>query len=109
MRSLLHVLILVSFVLLSSCHSSSQPMGDFKLLPMPEIADFYGDSELYPDSIKFYRLADGINLPVPLDYLKGLEETNKISGPQIVFQEDQSVVSEDEGYLLDIFKDRIFY
>jgi hypothetical protein len=39
--------------------------------------------------------------------VKGLEETNKISGPQIVFQEDNSVVSEDEGYMLDIFKDQI--
>jgi hypothetical protein len=107
MRSLLHVLILVSFVLLSSCLSSSQPTGDFKLLPEPEIAEFYGNSELYPDSIKFYRLADGVNLPVPLEYLKGLEKTSKISGPQIVFQEDNSVVSEDEGYMIDIFKDRI--
>ncbi len=107
MRNLLPILISACIMLLPSCDPSGAPRGDFKILPIPEIAEFYGNSELYPDSIKFYRLADGINLPVPLDYMKGLEETNKLSGPQIVFQEDQSVVSEDEGYMLDIFKDQI--
>jgi len=107
MRNLLILCIAASILLLPSCDPYSETRGNFKILPEPEIAEFFGNSELYPDSIKFYRLADGVNLPVPLEYLKGLEETNKISGPQIVFQEDNSVVSEDEGYMLDIFKDRI--
>ena len=107
MRKLLTLCISICILLLPSCNPYSETRGTFKLLPEPEIVEFYGNSELYPDSIKFYRLADGVNLPVPLEYVKGLEETTKISGPQIVFQEDNSVVSEDEGYLLDIFKDRI--
>jgi len=107
MRNLLILFIASCILLLPSCDSSSEPRGTFKLLPLPEIAEFYGNSELYPDSIRFYRLADGIALPVPKVYIEGLEETNKISGPQIVFQEDKSVVPEKEGYMLDIFKDRI--
>ena len=107
MRALFYMLISVSLALLSSCQYTNGPRGEFKLLPLPEIAEFYGSSKLYPDSIKFYRLADGVALPVPLDYVQGMEETTKISGPQIVFQEDMSVVTEDEGYMLEIFKDQI--
>ncbi len=107
MRPLLYTLTLVSLALLSACDYSNGAKGEFRLLPQPEIAEFFGSSKLYPDSIKFYRLADGVALPVPLDYVSGMEETTKISGPQIVFQEDMSVITEEEGYMLDIFKDQI--
>ena len=73
MRNLLTLYISACILLLPSCDPSNELRGDFKLLPEPEIAEFYGNSELYPDSIKFYRLSDGVNLPVPLVYLKGLE------------------------------------
>jgi hypothetical protein len=69
--------------------------------------EFYGLSELYPDSIKFYRLSDGVNRPVPKVYLEGLEQTSKISGPQIVFVEDNSIVLGDEGYMLNITRDQV--
>jgi len=107
MRNLLLILISACIMLLPSCDPYKETRGDFMLLPEPEIAEYYGNSELYPDSIEYYRLADGVNLPVPPEYLNGLIETTKISGPQIVFQEDNSVVQEDEGFMLDIFKDRI--
>ncbi|MDF1574049.1 MAG: family 20 glycosylhydrolase [Bacteroidales bacterium] len=107
MRAPFCTLIFMFLTLLSSCNSTNKPSGEFKLLPQPEIAEFYGNSKLYPDSIKFYRLANAIALPVPRDYVIGMEETVKISDPQIVFQEDNSVVMGDEGYMLDIFKDRI--
>jgi hypothetical protein len=71
------------------------------------VEEFYGLSELYPDSIHFYRLADGVKLPVPEVYLEGMEETSKISGPQIVFVEDNSIVLGDEGYMLDISRDQV--
>lgn len=80
MRSLLHVLTIAVFVL-SSCVSSNHSNGEFSILPKPEVEEFYGLSELYPDSIKFFRLADGVKQPVPDIYLEGLEETSKISGP----------------------------
>jgi hexosaminidase len=107
MRKLLTLCISACILLLPSCDPYSETRGNFKLLPEPEITEFYGNSELYPDSIKFYRLADKIALPVPKEFVKGLELTSKISGPQIVFQEDNSVVTGDQGYMLDIFKDRI--
>ena len=88
MRKLLTLCISACILLLPSCDPYSETRGNFKLLPEPEIVEFYGNSELYPDSIEFYRLADGVNLPVPEEFVEGLEETNKISGPQIVFLED---------------------
>ena len=107
MRSIWHLLILFAFALASSCTMSSNSNGEFKLLPVPAVEEFYGLSELYPDSIRFYRLADGVRRPVPEVFLEGLEETSKISGPQIIFIEDKSVVLGNEGYMLDISRDQV--
>jgi len=107
MRSILHFLIIAALVLSTSCMSSNHSNGEFRLLPKPEVEEFYGLSELYPDSIRFFRLADGIKLPVPDVYVEGLVETSKISGPQIAFVEDNSLVLGDEGYMLDITRDKV--
>jgi len=107
MRHFLPLLIISALVLANSCTYSSQTNGRFRLLPQPDVEEYYGLSELYPDSIGFYRLADGIPRPVPKIMLEGLEETSKISGPQIVFIEDKSVVVGDEGYMLDITRDQV--
>jgi len=107
MRSLLYVLISVSFALLTSCLPSKTSMGEFNLLPMPELEEYYGSSDLYPDSIRYYRLADGIKLPVPEEFVEHLEETNKISGPQIIFRDHKTILQENEGYILDITRDQV--
>lgn len=107
MRPYWHVLTFAALVLSSSCTSSNHSNGEFRLLPKPEVDEFYGLSELYPDSIQFYRLADGVKRPVPEIYLEGMEETSKISEPQIVFVEDNSLTLGDEGYMLDISRDQV--
>ena len=103
----LTILFITAYILLLPACDTSIPMGEFKLLPEPEIVEFYGPSDLYPDSIKYYRLADGIPLPLPPEYVEGMEETNRISGPQIVFRDEKSLVLEDEGFMLDISGDKV--
>jgi hexosaminidase len=107
MRRLLILLITTSIGLVPGCLHNGQQHGTYNLLPQPEIMKLYGNSRLYPDSIKFYRLADGVSLPVPPEYVKGMEQTTKISGPQIVFREDKSLALKDQGYMLDITRDQI--
>jgi len=107
MRNLITLIISAFILLLTSCDPASEARGDFKLLPEPELVEYFGNSSLYPDSIKFYRLTDGVNLPVPPEFVKDMEETTKISGPQIVFREEKSIVREGDWYKLDISGDQI--
>jgi hexosaminidase len=107
MRRLLIVLITTSIGLIPACQYSGNNHGTYNLLPQPAEVEFYGNSKLYPDSIKYYRLANDVSLPVPPEYVEGMEETVKLSGPQIVFQEDKSLALDDEGYMMDIFKDHV--
>ena len=107
MRTLWIVLISAFFTAFSSCQLSKETSGDFNLLPIPRVAEFTGSSTLFPDSITFYRLADDIPLPVPLEYVKDLEQTVKLSETQIVFRKEKSIEMAKEGYMLDISKDNI--
>ncbi len=107
MRNLFIILISAFVMLLTSCYSSGESTGDFNLLPKPRVAEFKGPSALFPDSITHYRLADGIRLPVPPEYVKEMEETSKLSETHIVFRRDQSLEIEDEGYILDITRDQV--
>jgi hypothetical protein len=107
MRHLLYLPVALSVVLLSACNPSHHLQDEFEILPSPDVAEFYGNSQMHPDSIKFFRLNEGIKLSVPEEYLNGMEETFTLSGPQIVFERDESVVLKKDGYWLDIFKDKI--
>ncbi len=107
MRHLSYLLFFLSAALLSSCNFSNHLRADFEILPSPDVMEIHGFSQLHPDSIRFYRLTEGTKLAVPPEYLNGMEETFKLSGPQIVFLRDESIVLEDDGYWLDIFKDKV--
>jgi hexosaminidase len=107
MRTIWIVLISAFITMFSSCQSSTETGGDFNLLPLPQVAEFSGASNLYPDSITFYRLADDIPLPVPLEYVKDLVQTVKLSETQIVFRKDKAISMAKEGYTLDISRNNI--
>ena len=118
MKNLYTFLLSVYVMIFASCQTSEDIMGGYNILPKPDIAEFSGPSNLYPDEIAYYRLADGIKLPVPEVYLKGMEETNKATGPQIVFRDDKSILPveegfgtnfepDPEGYVLDISRNTI--
>jgi hexosaminidase len=107
MRTLLIVLISTSIGLLPACQTSGHKSGTFNLLPQPEVVEFYGSSDIFPDSLHFYRLTDGVSLPVPPEYIEGLEETSRISGLQIVFEEDKSLALREDGYMLNISREQV--
>ena len=107
MRNLLLIFISACIMMLPSCDPSMAPRGDFKFLPEPELVEIFGNSDLYPDSLQFYRLADDINLPVPPAFVKDLEETRKLAVPQIIFRREKSLQMDNEGYRLDITRDQI--
>ncbi len=103
----LNILFIAAYVLFLTACDPGSTSGEYMLLPEPEVLEFYGPSELHPDSIYYYRLADGIPLPIPAEFVEGMEETNKIAGPQIVFRDEKSLVLEDEGFRLDISRDQV--
>lgn len=107
MRNLLFVLAAASTMLLSSCQPSGTSTGVFSFLPQPTSVEITGDSDLLPESVKHYRLADDIKLPVPEEYVQHLEQTNTLSEPQVVFRKEKTFEIDDEGYFLDITRDQI--
>jgi len=107
MKNLLFVMTAAATLLLSSCHPTSTCTGDFKLLPQPKSVEITGDSDLLPGTIKHYRLADGIKLPIPPVYVAHLEETNTLSEPQVVFRMDKLAGMGDEEYVLEIGRDHV--
>jgi hexosaminidase len=107
MKTFWIVQILAFFALFFSCESHEGKGDNFKLLPEPTITEFKGSSKLWPDSLRYYRLADDIGLPVPPEYVKDLEETNKVSESQLVFRKDRSIIKGNEWYALDISRDYI--
>lgn len=107
MKHLLIILVVAATVLLSSCQSPGTSSGDFKLLPQPTSVEISGDSKLMPGSIMHYRLADGIKLPLPSEYVKHLEETNTLKEPQVVFRKDTHGVMDKEEYFLEITRENV--
>jgi hexosaminidase len=107
MKNLLFVMMAAALMLLSSCEPSGTSTGEFNLLPQPKSMEITGDSDLLPGSIKHYRLADGIKLPVPIEYVKNMEETNTLSEPQVVFRKDADPELGDEEYILKIARDKV--
>jgi hypothetical protein len=107
MKNLLLMWMAAAMMLLSSCQPSGKSRGDFKLLPQPESIEITGNSKLTPGNIQHYRLADGIKLPVPPEYVAHLTETNTLSEPQVVFRKDINANLGDEEYILEISRDQV--
>jgi len=105
MKKSLILLFPLSLMLFASCQTSKETRDAYNILPKPDISEFSGPSNLYPDEIAYYRLADGIKLPIPKEYLKNMEETEKVSVPQIVFRDDKSILPVEEGFGLDFETD----
>jgi len=107
MKNFLFVLMAAASMLFSSCDPGGTPTGDFKLLPQPKSVEFTGDSDLLPGSLKLYRLADGISLPLPPEYVEYWKETNTLKEPQVVFRMDKNAGMDDEEYILEIGRNKV--
>jgi hypothetical protein len=107
MKNLFFILMGAATMLLSSCHPTGTTTGEFKLLPQPKSVEISGNSRLKPGTIQHYRLADGIKLPVPPEFVAHLTETNTLSEPQVVFRREHDLALGDEEYILEIGRKQV--
>ncbi len=89
-------------ILLLSCSSTNERVGDFKLLPLPQEFEIIGQSSLDFDAIKTYYSNQSVPLPITGDLLEHIKEENEVSKAQIVFGIDTSLEIKSEGYTLEI-------
>jgi len=107
MKKLFFVSFTAILFLLVSCNPSDSPSGEFRLLPQPDSLEYMGDSKLQAADLKFYRLADGLKLPLPEDYLSEWEEINTLSEPQVIFRKDVHQTMGDEEYIVEVGRDQV--
>ena len=94
-------------IVIFSCKPSLNKQGDFKLLPLPQQFEIYGVSKLKNSDILFYYAQNQIELPVLGDLLIDIQPVDKQSKADIVFNIDESMDLQAEGYTLDISKKQI--
>ncbi len=107
MKKLMHVLLVAAMALLVACNPSAEPKGEFAFLPQPMSVEFLGNSRLMPEDLRQYRLADGIKLPLPPEYVEHMTQTVKLSGPQVIFRREIDLALGDEEYVLEISRKQV--
>jgi len=107
MKKFMHVSMLAAMVLLASCNPSGDLQGEFVFLPQPMSVEFLGHSRLMPEDLQQYRLADGIKLPIPPEYVEHMTKTVKLSGPQVVFRREIDLALGKEEYVLEIGRKQV--
>lgn len=101
------LLISVCFILFISCQSSTEKIGEFKLLPLPQQFEITGTSGLKYSDIQHYYALQEIDLPVRGDLLKDIQAAEKRSKAQIICSLDESLELSSEGYTLVISEKQI--
>jgi hypothetical protein len=89
-------------LLFFACGSSSETMGDFKLLPQPQNMEISGVSDIHVGDIKYAFGINGLELPVLGDMLEGIELAKEAGEAQVIFRLDNSLEVDAEGYTLEI-------
>ncbi len=107
MKNMMFVMLTTAMLLLVSCQPTGKSTGEFRLLPQPSSVEFIGDSDLLPGSLKYYRLADGIKLPLPSAYVEDWEEIYTLSEPQVILRKETHEGMGDEEYMLEIGSDKV--
>lgn len=107
MKNQIFVLMAAALMLLTSCHPSGKTRGEFMLLPQPRSVEFFGNSRLRPGDLRNYRLADGIRLPVPPEYVAQMTEIFTMSEPQVVFRRERDLDLGNEEYILEIGRKQV--
>jgi len=99
---------LMSFaILLFSCQSKIDESGEFNLLPHPQQFEISGASKLkYIDLLQYYCHGE-FDLPGTGMVLKNIEQAEEESDAQIICRIDESMETGDEGYTLDISRNKI--
>ncbi len=107
LKSSFFTLLLITAFYLSSCSSPPERLGDFKILPSVQQYEIKGVSNITYDDISTYFLADGTELPVTGEMLKGIEPAKKQGFADVVLIVDSSLNLKSEGYQFEINKKQI--
>ncbi len=90
-----------------SCQIPKEKLGKFKLLPQPQEYEIAGISDLKYDAIKEVSLSENTDLPVLGALLNNLERAEDKEVAQIIAHIDKTIELPNEGYTLNISKDKI--
>ncbi|MEN8203609.1 MAG: glycoside hydrolase family 20 zincin-like fold domain-containing protein [Bacteroidota bacterium] len=87
---------------LSSCLSSTDSFGDFKLLPQPQEIEMEGASGIHVKDVQYAFGINGEELPLCGALLEDLQIAEEAGEAQLVFRVDNSLDVGAEGYTLEI-------
>ena len=104
MRKIQALFLSGALFLLFSCQPSNKKQGDFKLLPLPQQFEINGVSTLKSGDILYYYSSSELELPVRGGLLKNIQAAEKQSKAQIIYNIDNSLDLQTEGYIIDISK-----
>ena len=105
MRLLFISLISILFI---NCSNNKKALKNFKLLPsVQEIKYNNGLSDLNFENIKFAYSDNNIELPIRYDFTKDIQ-INNLSESTINYSIDPNLNVIEEGYKLNIYKNKIF-
>ena len=94
-------------VILFSCGSSEEKMGNFEILPHPQEFEIKGNSSLKYNDVKSCFALD-TELPVLDNLLAKITVSEKPEGANIIYAIDSTLSLADQGYKLTIAKKKIF-
>ena len=102
-----HIIILLITFLLIGCSNKIENLEKFKLLPSIQELEFNNAfSNLNFENIKFAYSANNTELPIRFDFTNHIEN-NKQSESAIDYSIDSSLNLNQEGYRLNILKNKI--
>ncbi|MET2984654.1 glycoside hydrolase family 20 zincin-like fold domain-containing protein [Aureibaculum conchae] len=107
MTNLQNLFCCLVFLTISSCQSSDEKLGDFKLLPSPQDFEIKGNSSLKYNDVKSCFAID-TELPVLDNLLAKITVSEKPEGATIIYAIDSTLSLADQGYKMTIAKKKIF-
>lgn len=101
------IVILLITVFLIGCSNKIKNLDGFKLLPSVQKIEYNNDtSNLNFENIKFAHSANNTELPIRFDFTNHIEN-NKQSESTIDYSIESNLNLNEEGYILNIFKNKI--
>lgn len=95
------------FIGLLSCQTATENKGSFNLLPVPQMAEFSGNSDLKADMISYCHGKDGCKLPVLGEELNHIQVHEDPLKAQVHFEIEEISDLKPEGYILSVSMDQV--
>ncbi|MFC2167651.1 family 20 glycosylhydrolase [Acidobacteriota bacterium] len=107
MKKLSYIFLINIFLILVSCQSGADKIGDFQLLPLPQKFEIKGSSKLKYGDIRFYFTSPNVEFPVSGKILQHIQAVDQESEAQILCSIDEMLDIREEGYTIDISQNQI--